>query len=76
MTDAILKAYEQRCAKAEAKVAFLQRACEFYANRNHWMAPSDSADSLYKLLVANGETGSGYDGWGMADWALERARRL
>lgn len=37
MSEAKDKAYEARCAKAEATIAVLREAVNFYANHNHWM---------------------------------------
>ena len=76
--DAVVKAYEARCAKAEATIAVLREAVNFYANHNHWMGASEASDDQ-TLLIAHGNNESfiaSKDGWSMAEWALRMVKAL
>lgn len=78
MSDAVTKAYEKRCRKAEATIAILRNAVGFYANRNHWMGLSEQSEQQM-LLIAHGNNDAftaSASGWGMAEWALRQASVL
>jgi hypothetical protein len=78
MSEATDKAYETRCAKAEATIAVLREAVNFYANHNHWMKLTEGSEND-TLLIAHGNNESfaaSADGWSMAEWALRRASAI